>query len=138
MSFFPCSQCGQRERGKLAAVYANWFDDSGDREAWRQRLCVACLTDLMGGLKNGTSADSSVLTACPSCGSDASQTLNGIYLTIYPPKQSEREYALTMCGSCGPILRQRLSTNADRLGDRNAGAAAPANAPSAAWDSVPW
>lgn len=138
VSFFPCSFCGQRERGKLAAIYANWFESEGERAAWRTRACVACLTELMGSLKNGSSGDSSALTVCPSCGTDSSQDLSGVYLTIYPPKQPEREYALTTCSSCAALLHTRFTEHGERLGDRNAGAAAPANSPSAAWDSVPW
>jgi len=138
MSFYPCSHCGQRIHGKLASIYSNWFTDSGDREAWRIRLCVGCLTALMGSLKNGSSGDSSGLTVCPMCGSDSSQNLDGIYLTCYVAKQPEREYALTTCVSCAASLRERLQFGADRLGDRNAVAAATAQNASAAWDSVPW
>lgn len=138
MSFFPCSQCGQRERGKLAALYSNWFDDNGDRQAWRQRYCVACLTALMGLLKNGTSQDCESVTCCPMCGKDASQNLSGIYLTIYPPRSQEREYALTTCATCAATLRQHLQTSADKLGDRGIGAAAPMQTQGPAWDEVPW
>ena len=138
MSFFPCSHCGQRAVGKLAAVYANWFNSEEQREAWRTRLCVACLTDLMGALKNAQYSDSGSLTVCPMCGEDSSQNLSGVYLTIYPPKQSEREYALTTCEPCAASLKLRLQEHADRLGDRGVGAAAPTTPPSSAWDSVPW
>lgn len=138
MSFYPCSMCGQRTKGRLAAVYSNWFNESEEREAWRQRLCVDCLMEMMAGLKNGASSDSGSLTVCPSCGTDSSQNLFGIYLTIYPPKQSEREYALTMCAPCAELLRSRLQTGADRLGDRGVGAAAPTTLPNSAWDKVQW
>lgn len=138
MSFYPCSNCGQRVPGKLATVYSNWFEGEGNRVAWRQRLCVDCLTGLMGSLKAGDSADSSLLTVCPMCGKDSSQDLSGIFLTIYPPKQSEREYALTTCVSCADSLQKLLQTGADPLRDRSAGAAAPADAPQSAWSQIPW
>lgn len=138
MSFFPCSHCGQRAVGKLAALYANWFKEDESRAAFRTRYCVPCLTELMGSLKNGSSGDSGSLTVCPSCGTDSSQTLSGVYLTIYPPKQPEREYALTTCLSCAELLHQRFESEGDKLGDRTVGAAAPTSAPSAAWDQVPW
>ena len=138
MSFFPCSFCGQRAVGKLAAIYANWFAEDESRQAYRVRLCVPCLTELMVGLKNGQSSDSGSLTVCPSCGTDSSQNLDGNYLTIYPPKQPEREYALTTCTSCAALLRSRFTEHGDKLGDRVVGAAAPTTTPSSAWDSVPW
>jgi RNase P subunit RPR2 len=138
VSFFPCSHCGQRAVGKLAAIYANWFEEDESRAAFRTRYCVACLTDLMAGLKNGLSTDSGLLTVCPSCGTDSSQSLSGVYLTIYPPKQPEREYALTTCTSCAALLHERFRSEGDKLGDRTVGAAAPTNAPSAAWSEIPW
>lgn len=137
VSFYPCSNCGQRPPGKLATVYANWFEGE-KRAAWRNRLCVGCLTTLMGSLKGGESGDSSILTVCPMCGVDAAPTLNGIYLTVYPPKQSEREYALTTCASCAASLQKLLSERGDALGDRSVGAAAPTDSPSSAWSSIPW
>ncbi len=137
MSYFPCSNCGQRVVGKLASIYANWFEGE-EREAWRTRLCASCLTDLMGSLKAGESADSSMLTVCPMCGKDSSQNLSGVYLTIYPPKQPEREYALTTCGSCAITLRQLFTRAGDKLPNRNAGAAAPAQPQHSEWSSIPW
>jgi len=138
VSFQPCTQCGQRERGKLAGVYAYWYEDDERRTAYRCRYCAACLIQLLGSLKNGASADSSLLTVCPMCASDSSTNLDGIFLTIYPPKQPEREYALTTCVSCAAKLHSIFQAGeplADRVG---AGAAALANGPSSAWADVPW
>jgi hypothetical protein len=59
-------------------------------------------------------------------------------LTIYPPKQLEREYALTMCSSCAPLLHRPFLERGDKLGDRSVGAAAPTSAPKSEWDDVPW
>lgn len=138
MSFYPCSECGQRANGKLATVYANWFGEGDVRVAWRKRYCVGCLTPLLASLKGGASADSSHLTVCPVCGEDASQNLSGIFLTIYPPKQPEREYALTTCESCAALLRQQLQTGGDRLPDRSVGAAAPTATPESEWSRIEW
>ena len=138
VSFFPCSSCGQRAVGKLAAIYANWFAEDDQRQAYRMRLCVECLTKLMVELKKHSSGDSGLLTICPLCGEDSSQNLSGVYLTIYPPKQPEREYALTMCSSCAPLLQAPFLERGDKLGDRSVGAAAPTNATSAEWSQVPW
>jgi hypothetical protein len=138
VSFLPCTKCGQRERGKLAGIYAYWYAEDESRSAWRLRYCVVCLTELLASLKNGVSADSSLLTVCPMCGTDSSTNLSGIFLTIYPPKQPEREYALTTCVSCAEKLQTSFAMG-DPLQDRNnAGAAAPANASSAAWANLPW
>lgn len=138
LSFLPCTNCGQQERGKLAGIYAYWYGPEETRVSYKCRLCVGCLTTLMGSLKNGASADSSLLTVCPMCGSDSSTNLCGIFLTIYPPKQLEREYALTMCVSCGGQL-QTFFMKGQLLPNREsfAGAAAPAGT-SEAWAEIPW
>jgi|SRR5689334_18807119 len=138
VSFLPCTFCGQRERGKLAGLYAYWYETDESRTAYKCRSCVVCLTDLLGSLKASVSNDSLYVSACPMCGTDASQNLSGVFLTIYPPKQPEREYALTTCTSCANSLRARLSMG-EKLADRNsAGAAAPALNSSSAWSDVPW
>lgn len=138
MSLAPCQSCGQRAVGKLAAIYAWWFGDEDQRIAWRKRYCVGCLTTLLASLKSGASPDSPDLTVCPRCGCDSSKELSGIWMTVYPPKQPEREYALPMCVSCAELLRVTLSDGADRMADRSARAAALATTPDAGWDQVPW
>lgn len=138
MSFYPCSNCGQRAVGKLATVYANWFNSEEQREAWRMRYCAVCLTTLMASLQAARSQESSNLTICPSCGKDSSETLSGIFLTVYPPRSDSREYALTTCLSCATSLRAAFTDHGELLRDRNAGAAAPANAGGNEWAAIPW
>src|SRR5690242_17899887 len=138
VSFLPCTFCGQRDRGKLAGIYAYWYESDESRTAYKCRSCVACLMDLLGSLKASASSESSSVCVCPMCGEDASTNLSGVFLTIYPPKQPEREYALTTDTSCANSLRARLSVG-ERLPDRNsAGAAAPALNSSSAWSDIPW
>ena len=138
VSFLPCTNCGQRENGKLAGLYAYWYESDESRKAFRCRYCVHCLTNLLVSLKGGVSADSSLLTACPVCGTDSSMDLSGIFLTIYPPKQPEREYALTTCTSCATGLHE-LFAKGDQMPDRNsAGAAAPASPSQQQWAEIPW
>lgn len=137
VSFLPCTQCGQRERGKLAGIYVYWYEGE-ERVAWKCRYCVHCLMDLLACLKASTTSESASLTICPSCGSDASVDLSGVFLTIYPPKQPEREYALTTCTSCANLLHERFVLG-EQLVDRNgAGAAAPAQNLQSEWSQVPW
>jgi RNase P subunit RPR2 len=138
MSFYPCSNCGQRANGKLATLYVNWFNEDESRSAWRLRYCVACLTMFMGELQGGRSAASQLLTVCPKCGTDASENLSGVFLTIYPPKSEQREYALTTCLSCASELRKRFTETGERLPDRNAVAAATAKGDGSDWNTIPW
>jgi predicted RNA-binding Zn-ribbon protein involved in translation (DUF1610 family) len=138
MSMYPCSNCGQKPVGKIATSYANWFDKNGVQQGWKQWLCAPCLTVLVGSLKAGLSADPSILTVCPMCGKDASPQPIGIWLSIYPPKQEAREFALTMCESCGPKLQELLQAGGERLRGGDAGARAPASNPNKEWGEIPW
>jgi hypothetical protein len=139
MSFLPCSSHGQPIQGKLATVISWWFGASGKREAWRQRLCAPCLTTLVGSLKHGASATSSELIVCPCCGSPSQETLDGVFLNIYPPKQPEREYALTTCGSCASELRKLLQVGAEPMPERQGvGAAALTTPPEAEFGAIEW
>lgn len=120
MSVYPCSTCGRRVRGKLVTMYNAWFDPEGGRVCFRQRRCVDCLTTLMEPLRDGLSAESSHVVACPICSRDASESLRPTFLTIFPPKQPEREYALPTCESCAASLREQLQVGGDLMPDRGA------------------
>lgn len=136
MSVYPCSSCGQRQKGRLATTYNAWFLESGDRECWRQRLCVSCVTLLAASLLGSVSENSSDVTACPACGKDSSQSLSPIYLVVYLPKQEPREYALTTCDSCATTWRESLSAGAKKMADREGAEVGAPTSASAAWAGV--
>lgn len=71
---------------------------------------------------------------CPSCGSDASQDLDPIYLTLYVPSQPARPFELTTCASCAAIIRAAAQTGATKLADRSETSSQPS--PTQAWDSL--
>ena len=118
MSAYPCSGCGQKSRGRLASLYSAWFLADGSRTAWKQRLCAPCVKSRLGELLASAQQESGLVTACPACGSDASTSLDPIYLTLYLPKQEPREFALTTDASCAARLRLSLQDHADRLQNR--------------------
>lgn len=119
MSAFPCSVHGRKVDGRMASIYSAWFLANGERTAWKQRVCVDCVRSHLAPLLAHASEDSPDAVACPACGSDASEDLDPIYLTVYPPKQERREYALTTCAPCAVTLRLRLQERAERLPNRN-------------------
>ena len=118
MSQYPCSSCGQRTKGRLATLYNAWFNDEGTRECYRQRLCASCITTLADILRASASESSLDVACCLGCGKDASAELSPIYLTVFLPKQEQREYALTMCLSCATSLRSTLMVGAQLMQDR--------------------
>lgn len=136
MSFVPCANCGTKPPGKLATLYNAWFDENGVRTCWIQRLCAPCLTSEVAPLLAGASQESSDLTVCPACKTDALTNLSPLYLTVYLPKQEAREFALTMCGSCAEHWRQLLSAGARRAPDRQGGLGAQGSQAPSPWTDV--
>jgi DNA-directed RNA polymerase subunit RPC12/RpoP len=137
VSVYPCSNCGQRVKGKLSTTYNAWFDESGERACYRQRLCVRCLTALAEYLKAGQSDSSLDVTACPVCGSDSSTSLDPIYMTVFVPQHEPKEFALTTCASCAGTLRPSLMEGASKMGDRGVGGGlGPHSNNVSEWDSV--
>lgn len=138
MSRYPCSNCGEKPPWKLATVMAWWYEENGERCAWRSRLCADCLTLLADSLKAGALADSSLLSACNMCAKDVSTGYRETYLNVYPPKQPPVERVAATCVSCADILRTAFSDRGERLQDRNARAAALADDAEARWNKVEW
>jgi HSP20 family molecular chaperone IbpA len=137
VSVYPCSVCRQRRPGKMATAYWAWFNADGNRSAWKQRFCASCAVDglraLLSTLKNADS-DSNVF-ACVSCGADASEDSDPVYLTLYVPGQEPQEFALQLDGPCAVNIRARAQSGAERLADRGGLVRGPSPSTSA-WDAL--
>jgi hypothetical protein len=128
MSVYPCSVCGKRHSGRLASLYSAWFLADGGRTAWKQRVCAPCVRSTLANLLGNALASPQDVTVCPACGSESSNDLDPVYVTLYLPKQEAREYALTTCGPCAVQVRLKLQDGAQRLPDRNGGGAGSSRA----------
>lgn len=118
MSFRPCSIHGEKINGKLATLYAAWFDDDNTRISYSLKCCAPCLTTLLGSLNVRRLADSSTLAECPICGQDSSTGVWPLYLTIFPPRSEPREYALPTHRSCVTPYFASFAENGTKLPDR--------------------
>jgi hypothetical protein len=127
VSMYPCSMHGGRVPGKLASVYWRWFNGNGESVGWKQRLCAACSVETLKPLLAHASDPSSDVSVCPACGTDSSQDMEPVYLTVYTPGSESREFQLPICGGCAPTVRATAQTRAERLPDRGGqrGAMAP-------------
>jgi hypothetical protein len=137
MSVFPCSNCRQRKPGKLATAYWAWFLADGERSAWKLRYCPACAEDALLKLLNqvrGMDGTSDV-SACVSCGTNAAEDSDPIYLTLYLPGKEPTEYALQLDGACAARLRIPVTTHGERLPDRGGLVRGPSPSTSA-WDAL--
>jgi hypothetical protein len=137
MSVYPCSVCRGRKPGKLASAYWAWFLADGSRSAWKVRYCHACAAENLSALfsrlreMDGTSD----VFACLSCGANASEDSDPIYLTLYLPGKEPEEIALQLDGACAAKLRIPITTHGERLPDRGGVVRGPSPSTSA-WDAL--
>lgn len=73
--------------------------------------------------------------ACVSCGTDASQDSDPVYLTLYLPGKEPEEIALQLDGACAAKLRIPITTHGERLPDRGGVVRGPSPSTSA-WDAL--
>jgi hypothetical protein len=137
MSLYPCSVHGERVPRKLGTVFCRWHNADGEFVGWKMRICAACLTDLRASLLGHLSEASSLLTACPTCGQDSSQSLNPTYLFVYPPKQPPVELALTTCDSCATKWHASFEGFGEQLPDREVRVGAETPTSTDDWGSWP-
>ena len=137
MSVFPCSVCGQRKPGKLASAYWAWFNADGGRSAWKLRYCPECAVKSLSLLFNRLRSmdGTSPVFACVSCGADASEDSDPIYLTLYLPGKESEEIALQLDGACAAKLRIPITESGTKLLDRGGVVRGPSQALSA-WDAL--
>jgi len=137
MSVYPCSVCRQRRPGKLATAYWAWFLADGERSAWKLRYCPAdaqqALLALLTTLRE--MGESSNVFACVSCGADASEDSDPIYLTLYLPGKEPQEYALQLDAACAAKLRIPITQSGDHLPDRGGVVRGPSPSTSV-WDAL--
>jgi hypothetical protein len=137
MSVYPCSMCKRRMPGKLASAYWAWFLADGSRSAWKVRYCPECARQHLLGLlaELRSMGETSSVFACVSCGADASQDSDPVYLTLYLPSKEPMEYALQLDSACAVKLRIPITELGMRLEDRGGLVRGPSPATSV-WDEL--
>jgi hypothetical protein len=137
VSVYPCSICRQRKPGKLASAYWAWFLADGARSAFKVRYCPGCAKENLLALLNAlhSMGEDSTVFACVSCGADATNDSDPVYLTLYLPGKEPMEYALQLDGACAARLRIPITTHGDRLEDRGGVVRGPSPSTSA-WDAL--
>lgn len=134
----PCSLCEQKKPGKFATLYWAHFSGTGERTAWRQRLCHECLVESFGSLLSNTNSASTDKPICPACGGTSEADLDPVYLTLYPPKMDPREFELATCAACAASLLGLTQTGSEPLVDRRMGLGAPSPQSPSVWADLPF
>jgi len=136
MSPRPCDLCQQRVPGKLAALYWAWFVNGEDRVAWKQRTCLPCFKATWQPLLQSASSASTESLTCPVCGGESTDDGDAVFLTLYLPKQVEREYELNTDAACAAKVRLNIYERGERLPDRSGSTRGPSTSSTSAWDAL--
>lgn len=120
MSIRPCSLCSKRVQGKLATAYWAWFVGENERIAWKQRLCLPCLSTTFAAiLRNAKSALTEDIT-CPACGGQSEVDMDPVFCVLYLPKTDPQEFELNTDAACAASLRSSIFEHGERLANREA------------------
>lgn len=120
MSIRPCHLCKRRADGKLASAYWAWFLADGERVAWRQRLCMPCLTSTFLTVLQTSKSASMEEPTCPVCGGSSEHDSDPVFLVLYLPKQDPREFELNTDAACAAKIRGNIFELGERLANRQA------------------
>lgn len=135
VSFYPCSACGERARGKLATIYWAWFTPDQGRYAVRQRLCAPCYVRWYATPITDQEANPE---ACPYCHGSVGPDVDPTYATVYIPGREFIEVALATCANDAAVLRENAKMGAIPLPDRESvvGGPQPPNSATSVWDDL--
>ena len=120
MSRFPCSMCNQRVVGKLSSAYWAWFTADEERIAWKQKLCLGCLSNHFLPTLRNVNSDLTGPSICPACGGTSADDADPVYLVLYLPKADPREFELNTCAACAAKIRVSIVGQGERLENREA------------------
>jgi hypothetical protein len=127
MSIRPCHLCRQRVPGKLSSAYWAWFLADGERVAWRQRLCMPCLTNHFLPILRNASSTSMDVSTCPACGGSSESDSDPVFLVLYLPKTDPKEFELNTFAACAAKTRGSIFELGERLPNRQAEVRGPSS-----------
>lgn len=133
MSIRPCHLCQKRVPGRLSSAYWAWFLADGERVAWRQRLCMPCLTSHFLAILRNASSDSTASLTCPACGGSSESDSDPVFLVLYLPKTDPREFELNTDAACAAKIRANIFELGERLANRQVEARGPSSDASDPW-----
>ena len=110
-----CSMCGEDVAEALTWAVWAWMRADGQRVAYRQKLCVACMAQTVIPLH--VACESPDMT-CPSCGTSTREDMDPVYCTFIPRGLGKLRLEAPMCGPCAVELRNRAQKGAELLADR--------------------
>jgi hypothetical protein len=111
-----CSQCGESQKEPLTWTVWAWNRADGVRVAYKQKLCLTCVSTVVAPLYV---ASENPLMVCPRCGIDTKEDCDPIYCAFIPRGLGKMNIEAPTCGPCAVHLRNFAQTGAEYLEDRN-------------------
>jgi hypothetical protein len=133
MSIRPCHLCGQRVRGKLASLYWAWYLADNTRVAWKQNLCVGCISEAFAAVFRAANDQGDDTSLCPNCGAANATDLDPLFAVLYLPGSEQREFELELDAACAAKIRTLIVDQGERLTDRSGAGRGPTPPPDNRW-----
>lgn len=139
MSHFPCCRHGKKTDGKLTNAYVSWYFPEDKRWCYYTRWCTDCfMEDIYPAIKHLKELGEQSESICIVTGEELEAPLF-TYMTLFPPKQEQKEYQFATCPDCFEEFRNNLARGGKLIPDRGARDGAQAQAPSTtdtAWAEI--
>jgi hypothetical protein len=130
MSQFPCCRCGKKADGKLANGYVSWYFPEDHRWCYYTRWCTPdFMEDILPIIAHHKELGEMQESQCILCSAEVAEPMQ-TFLTLYPPKQEQKDYTFTTCTDCFETFRNNLAQGGKFVKDRGARDGAQNGAPS--------
>jgi hypothetical protein len=129
MSVFPCCRHGKRADGKLCNAYVSWYFPEDKRWCYYTRWCKDCFEEaILPIIAHNRELGEASETTCIVC-SDPVENGAQTFMSLFPPKQPQHDYAFTTCESCFTDFRSELAKGGKLQLERGVGVGAQTQAP---------
>lgn len=121
-----CSRGCEPQKEALTWSVGAWMRADGERVAFKQKLCLVCVSTTLAPLY--TACEQPTL-ACPRCGIDTTDDMDPIYVTFIPKGVGKINIEAPTCAACAVTLRGWLMLGAEKLENKGLGAEENGTAP---------
>lgn len=128
MKLARCQGCGQRSDAKYVSAYLAWFNQEGDRVAYKSRLCMNCFNEHL--LPYAFVQEPSDELRCPSCGIGTETDYQAVYGKVYIPGYEPEDVEIPFCESCRVVFSAWVVEHSGALEDRRRADIGPTTHPS--------
>jgi hypothetical protein len=113
-----CTHCEDSTQDALTWTVWAWMKADGHRVAYKQKLCLTCVSTTLAPLYTACQEPS---MTCPNCGISTEDDMDPVYATFIPKGLGKLNIEAPTCASCAVKLRMFAEKGGERLEDRDQG-----------------